>query len=123
MNKKIILVNMDQATADSLVDFLSKWGYTPVRTNNLEMMILQLQSSAESIIIFQFLEFKENEFTFFHAIREKFPNITIFATSPFLTVKESFKVARAGAVEYLMQPFDPESLKKILAKYTDSSSG
>jgi DNA-binding response OmpR family regulator len=112
---------MDDTTADSLADFLSKWGYTPVRTNTLQMLVPILQSSKYVQIIFQFMEFKEQEFSLLQAIREKFPVIPIFATSPFISVRDSFKVAKAGATEYLMQPFDPLYLKRIFERYTESS--
>ena len=122
MNKRIVLVNMDDTTAGSLADFLNKWGYTPVRTNTVEVLTPILQSSEDSLIIFQFMEFREHEFSLFHSIREEFPTIPIFATSPFISAKDSFKVAKAGATEFLMQPFDPVNLKRIIERYTELTS-
>lgn len=122
MNKRIILVNMDDTTAGSIADFLNKWGYTTVRTDIVEMLVPILQNMEGSLIIFQFVEFGEKEFALFHSIREKFPVIPIFATSPFISVKDSFKVAKAGATEFLMQPFDPLYLKRIIERYTALSA-
>ena len=108
---------MNDNTAESISDFLAKWGYTAVRINTAETLTPILQDNENSLIIFQFVEFCEKEFELFHSIRGKIPNVPMLATSPFISVRDCFRVAKAGAAGYLIQPFVPSELKKIIERY------
>jgi len=119
--KRIALVNITGTALVSYCDLLDLWGYTPVKIESAEMISADLSSEPPALLIFQFLEFSEDEYALLDAIYSKAPGILVLATSPFTSVRDIFKIARAGVADYLMQPFFPAALRQLIEKYLNPS--
>ena len=114
--KTIVLVKMNDITSEIVKDFLIRWGYSVVRIESSEALKLIIQNGKPSLIVFQFLEFSAQEFDLLSVIKREIPEIPVLATSPFISVKNTVKLLKAGATDYLAQPFDPRELKEGIEK-------
>jgi DNA-binding NtrC family response regulator len=120
--KRIVLVNITGTALTSLCDLLDLWGYAPVNIESAEMISADPFAEPPALLLFQFLEFSEEEYASLNSISAKAPGIPVVATSPFISIKEVFRVARAGVADYLTQPYSPPDLRQMIEKYLDSSS-
>jgi len=120
--KKIILANIKGTVLDSLSDLLEMWGYTPIRIESAETIKAVLSDDNSALIIYQFLEFSDDEYKLLTSIRQQVPGIPVVATSPFISVRDTFRVVRAGVEDYLVQPYSPRDLRLLIERYLGASS-
>ncbi|TKJ38549.1 hypothetical protein CEE37_12345 [candidate division LCP-89 bacterium B3_LCP] len=115
--RTIILINMNNLTGTTIYDFLEGWDYTPLRIKNAEILTPILSAGNRQLILFQFQEFSESEYAMLALIRKMNPQIPILATSPFISIRDTIRIIKAGAVDYISQPFNPMDLKRAIQKY------
>lgn len=117
LNKKIILINLNDITAAAVYDYLEEWGYTAIRAKEIDNLKSLIQEEGHALILFQFMEFSHAEFDLFRSVQKNNPSIPIIFTFPFISVKDSFDLGKAGAVDYIVQPFNPNELKRKIERY------
>ncbi len=120
--KKIILVNIKGTGLSCLSDLLEMWGYMPIKIESTATLTAVLFGDHSALIIYQFLEFSDAEYKLLTAIRDQVPGIPVVVTSPFISVRDTFKVVRAGVEDYLVQPYLPADLRLLLERYLGASS-
>ena len=118
---RIVLVNMRGTDLDSMADLLEMWSFTVLRIDEAETLSVLLADATPLIMIFQFREFSEPEYELLASIRKTAPDLPILALSSFISVRDTFRIAKSGASECLVQPYSPEDLKRMIAKYLDIS--
>lgn len=118
---RIVLVNMRGTDLESLADLLEMWNFTVLRIDEAETLSVLLADATPLIMIFQFREFSEPEYELLASIRKTAPDLPILALSSFISVRDTFRIAKSGASEYLVQPYSPEDLRRMIAKYLDIS--
>ena len=106
---------------ESLADLLEMWNFTVLRIDEAETLSVLLADATPLIMIFQFREFSEPEYELLASIRKTAPDLPILALSSFISVRDTFRIAKSGASEYLVQPYSPEDLRRMIAKYLDIS--
>ena len=119
---RIVLVNMRGTELDSLADLLEMWNFTVLRIDEAKTLSVLLDDATPLIVIFQFREFSESEYELLASIRKTAPDLPILALSSFISVRDTFRIAKSGASEYLVQPYSPEDLKRMIAKYLEIAS-
>jgi DNA-binding NtrC family response regulator len=113
-DKNILLANLTDPFSKIIIDILDQWGYNVVlmeKPINLESIS---SSRRFNLIIYQFSEFSEREYQFLEAIKVRTGRSPIMATSNYISVRECFRMAKAGVQEYFGQPFQPLELKKLM---------
>jgi len=118
---RVVLVNMRGTDLDSLADLLEMWNFTVLRIDEAKTLSVLLADAGPLIMIFQFREFSESEYDLLASIRKTAPDLPILALSSFISVRDTFRIAKSGASEYLVQPYSPEDLKRMIAKCLDVS--
>jgi len=108
---------MRGAALDSLSDLLEMWGYLPLKIEAVHTIQAVLYAEKAALIIFQFFEFSEDEYELLRSIRRKAPSVPVLATSPFISVRDTFRMVRGGVEDYIRQPIHPLDLKKTVDKY------
>jgi DNA-binding NtrC family response regulator len=108
---------MTGAELEIIGDLLDMWGYMPIKIEAAESISALNLIESSSLIMFQFLEFSEAEYKWLRTLQESLPNVPIVATSPFISVRDIFRIVRSGIADYLVQPYMPTDLKQIIEKY------
>jgi len=104
---------------DSLADLLEMWNLTVLRIDEAETLSVLLADAGPLIMIFQFREFSEAEYELLASIRETAPSLPILALCSFISVRDTFRIAKSGASECLVQPYSPEDLRRMIARCLD----
>ena len=113
---------MTGALLESLGDLLDMWGYVPLKIEAAETISALAYLESSSLIMFQFLEFSEGEYELLRTLHDSVPEVPIVATSPFISVRDIFRIVRLGIEDYLVQPYLPQDLQQILGRLFSTSA-
>jgi DNA-binding NtrC family response regulator len=116
-DKKIILINVNDANAATIDDYLMEWGYTTIRIEEVDHLKPMIHQNDHALILFQFIDFSNSEFDLFRLVQKENPSLPIVFACPYISVKDSFNLGKAGAVDYIIQPFNPSELKRKVEKH------
>ena len=115
----VVLVNMRGKDLDRMADLVELWDYAALRIDEEKTSLALLAEAMPIIVIFKFREFSETEYGMLASLRNAAPGIPILALSAFISVKDTFRIAKSGASECLVQPYSPEDLKRMIEKHLD----
>lgn len=117
LERYILLVNISGPELDLWGDFLNQWGYSwaAAGTGNGDQSVWAQRTYR--LVLYRFSDFSEEEYQFLELVRSELGPVPVVAISAFVSVKDCFRMARAGVADYLGQPFQPPELKKVIEKH------
>lgn len=118
-NKKILLTEDNEVNQLITLNFLNKWGLeTHVAQNGLEA--LELAKSHQYDLILMDLQMPQMDgFEATRKIREInlwYKRVPVVALTASAVLEEKQEAFESGATDFLMKPFDPEKLYRLLIK-------
>jgi two-component system response regulator AtoC len=118
---RILVVEDDSLTADSVARVLSRQGYdTAVVSNGADARKI-LEESAVHLILLDIRLPDMNGLDLLRAAREVEPDIPAIVMTAYTDVKVAVDAMKAGADDYLQKPFELDELKVIVARALENS--
>jgi two-component system response regulator AtoC len=118
---RILVVEDDSLTADSIARVLSRQGYdTAVVSNGADARKI-LEESAVHLILLDIRLPDMNGLDLLRAAREVEPDIPAIVMTAYTDVKVAVDAMKAGADDYLQKPFELDELKVIVSRALENS--
>jgi acetyl-CoA synthetase len=123
--KKILIADDESIVRESLTDWLTDKGYQVVTTSDGEETLKMLQESdGLGVIVLDVRMPGKDGITILEETRQKHPDLKYIIISGYPSVDIMTRGIRLGAIGFLVKPFNPEELEKLIhhALYGDGTS-
>ena len=118
-NKNILVVEDDNATRDTMVDFLSEAGYEVESARNGEDAIAMAQEYSFNIVITDLKMPKGDGIQVLEQIKKIDPRTIVIICTGYGTVDTAVKAMKLGAYEYITKPIKIEEIKLVVQRALD----
>jgi DNA-binding NtrC family response regulator len=118
---KILVVEDDSLTADSVARVLVRQGYDAVVVSSGSGARKILEESAVHLILLDIRLPDMNGLDLLRAVREVEPDIPVIVMTAYTDVKVAVDAMKAGADDYLQKPFELDELKVIVSRALENS--
>jgi len=119
-NKKILIADDESIVRESLTDWLTDRGYRVVTTANGEDTLKMLKKGSDlGVVVLDVRMPGKNGIAILEEARQRYPDLKYIIISGYPSVDVMTKGIRLGAVGFLVKPFDPEELEKLIRHALD----
>ncbi len=118
---RILIVEDDSLTADSIGRVLTRQGYDAVVVSKGLEAKRVLEESAVHLVILDIRLPDMNGLDLLRATREVEPDIPVIVMTAYTDVKVAVDAMKAGATDYLQKPFELDELKVIVSRALENS--
>jgi acetyl-CoA synthetase len=114
-NKKILIADDESIVRESLTDWLTDRGYRVVTTANGEETLKMLKKGSDlGVVVLDVRMPGKDGITILEEARQRYPDLKYIIISGYPSVDVMTKGIRLGAIGFLVKPFDPEELEKLI---------
>jgi two-component system response regulator PilR (NtrC family) len=114
--EKILVIDDEKSILDLLSVVFEKEGYV-VKTSLSATRAVDLMANEDFDMIISDIKMpKMSGMELLRYVREKRPDIPIVMITAYGTIKQAVEALKAGAIDYIVKPFDVEELKIIVAQ-------
>src|SRR5690606_25269426 len=117
MPAKILLVEDDHALREALVDTLILDGHACRAVESAEAALVALGEEAFSLVISDVNMPGIDGHALLGRIRASQPQLPVLLMTAFGTVERAVDAIRTGAADYLVKPFEPQTLLDLVARH------
>jgi len=114
--EKILIVDDEKSILDLLNMVFKKQGYSVKNALSAEKAIELLDEDDFDLVLTDVKLPKKSGMDILKYTREKEPQIPVVMITAYGTIKQAVEAFKAGAVDYVLKPFDVEELKIIVEK-------
>ena len=114
--EKILIVDDEKSILDLLNMVFKKQGYSVKNALSAEKAIELLEEDDFDLVLTDVKLPKKSGMDILKYTREKEPQIPVVMITAYGTIKQAVEAFKAGAVDYVLKPFDVEELKIIVEK-------
>ena len=115
-NNSILVVDDEPIVRESLKDWLKSSGYEVTTAEDGEQALSMIQRQDFGVVVLDLRLPGKDGIKVFREAREHRPDLKAIIITAYPTVDTTTKSLRAGALDYLIKPFDPEELEKLIEK-------
>ncbi len=113
---KILIVDSDTTTVQSLKQSVKKFGFNCISTSNCLEMIDLVSKERPDIIFTDFTIHGDNGFSLLEEVKDLDPNILIIILAANGTIESAIGTMKAGAFDYIQKPFSVKQVENSLEK-------
>ncbi len=125
--KPVLVVDDDPQMRAALKQAINKLGFDAVIAENGQDGLSRMSSTPFAMVITDMKMPRMDGLTFLKEIRKRVGNLPVLCISGFATVENAVEAMKEGACDYLMKPFDFDSLRAkinaIMEKFTQETTG
>ncbi|WP_285275202.1 sigma-54-dependent transcriptional regulator [Halopseudomonas bauzanensis] len=114
---RILLVEDDRALREALADTLLLGGYDYLEAADGEQALALLQRHTVAMVISDVNMPGMDGHALLRVLRERHPQLPVLLMTAYGTVQNAVEAMRVGAVDYLVKPFEPAALLKLVAQH------
>lgn len=124
MTAKILIVEDDVNLREALEDTLQLAGFNTTSAENGQQALALIMKNNYDMVISDVAMDKMNGHELLREVRRIKPDLKILLMTAYADISEAIQAIRAGAVDYLVKPFQPKQLVKQINHFvgTDTSS-
>lgn len=123
----ILVVEDDASLREAIADTLELAKRAVVAVDGGESALKALEKTAFSIVISDVRMMPMDGIALLKNIRQKLPYLPVVLMTAYAEVEKAVDAMRLGACDFLLKPFEPETLLKIIQRYelneSDSENG
>ena len=113
---KILIVDDEKSILDLLNMVFKKQGYAVKNAPSAEKAIQLMEEDEFDLVLTDVRLPKKSGMDILKYVREKEPHMPVIMITAYGTIKQAVEAFKAGAVDYVLKPFDVEELKIIVEK-------
>ncbi len=113
----ILIVEDDFALREALSDTLELSGYQTVLAENGKSAISVMEKKPVDMVISDVQMPVMDGHSLLKRVKERYPDIPVLLMTAFGTISKAIQAIQEGAVDYLVKPFEPDTLLKVLKPY------
>ena len=118
MSVSVLIVEDDYKLREAITETLNISGFSSKVASNASEAMQQLNTEKIGLVISDVnLSEGSNGISLLEKIKTEHPNMPVIIMTAFASIENSVKAMRAGAVDYLVKPFMPESLVNLVERY------
>lgn len=117
MSIKVLVVEDDPALREALVDTLTLAGIDSLEAEDGEAAIVRLKSNAIDMVVSDVNMPGVDGHALLEYVREHLPTTPVLLMTAYGEVGKAVDAIRKGAVDYLLKPFEPDALLKLIEQY------
>lgn len=121
-NPRILIVDDELHVRESLSHWFTEDGYETEAAGSGSEALSLLGRRSFDVIVSDIKMPKMDGLELLGRVREKDPNVAIVLVTAYASVDTAVHALKAGAYDYLVKPFDPEELSRIVAKACEKVS-
>lgn len=121
MAAKILLVEDDQALREALGITLELGGYAYRAVDSAEAALGALQQDVFSLVVSDVNMPGMDGHELLALIRKRYPQIPVLLMTAFGAVARAVDAMREGAIDYLVKPFEPNTLLELLGRHVNGA--
>lgn len=123
LQPKILVVEDDLNLREALVDTLELENFRVLSADSAEKALIIIDSNADIDLIVSDVNMGEmSGHDLLKEVKSRYAHIQLLLITAYASISESVKAIREGAVDYLVKPFEPQSLVDVVRKYAGSHS-
>lgn len=121
MAAKILLVEDDRALREALGITLELGGYAYRAVDSAEAALSALQQDMFSLVVSDVNMPGMDGHELLALIRKRYPQIPVLLMTAFGAVARAVDAMREGAIDYLVKPFEPNTLLELLRRHINGA--
>ena len=122
--KKILIADDESIIRESLTDWLTEHGYQVVTAANGDETLKMLKKGdGLGVVVLDVRMPGKDGITILEEARKKYPALKYIIISGYPSVDVMTRGIRLGAIGFLVKPFDPEELEKLIHHAIDGEKG
>lgn len=114
VKQKILVVDDDQNVLEVLNARLSSAGFTVIKADSAKKALDYLQRHRVAIVISDMKMPNMGGMDLFSEVQKVYPNLPVLFLTAYGSIPDAVRAVKAGAVDYLVKPFDGRELVKKL---------
>lgn len=118
----ILVVEDDPSLREAIADTLELADRAVVAVDGGESALKALEKTAFSIVVSDVRMMPMDGITLLKNIRQRLPYLPVVLMTAYAEVEKAVNAMRLGACDFLLKPFEPETLLKIIQRYELSES-
>lgn len=111
---QVLIVEDDTDLREALEDTLSLEGWSYVSAGNGQEALLLLKKESVSLIVSDVSMPVMDGHRLLESVRENWPGIPVVLMTAFGSINQAVEAMRQGAADYLVKPFEPDVLIRVL---------
>ncbi|GLR63723.1 sigma-54-dependent transcriptional regulator [Marinospirillum insulare] len=119
----ILIVEDDADLREALEDTLSLEGWSYISAENGQEALLKMKKQPVSLVVSDVSMPVMDGHQLLNAIQESWQGIPVVLMTAFGSIDQAVEAMRQGVADYLVKPFDPEVLVKVIKPLLDAQSG
>ena len=120
---KILLVEDDAALREALRDTLLLGGYEPLMATCAEEAVELLKKDSHISMVVSDVNMGEmSGHDLLTLVKHEYPHLPVLLVTAYASIQSSIDAIRHGAVDYLVKPFAPDSLIKIIKQHVNGNN-
>lgn len=119
----ILVVEDDPSLREAIADTLELAGRPHVAVDGGERALEALENQAFSIVVSDVRMMPMDGITLLKEIRQRLPHLPVVLMTAYAEVDKAVDAMRSGACDFLLKPFDPQSLLALVGKYELPDAG
>ncbi len=113
---RILVVDDELHIADSVRRALERMGYVVIVASDLAQAWAGLEQAMPEVVICDVRLHEADGMDLLARIRESFPEIAVIMMTGYASIESAVEAIKAGAVDYLVKPFNPAQLRHVVTK-------
>lgn len=113
----VLLVEDDASLREALSDTLSLAGYPVVAAEHGEAALRLLKQHPVAMVVSDVNMPGMDGHALLQVLRTEYPQLPVLLMTAYGTVQRAVDAMRAGAVDYLVKPFEPDALLSLVAQH------
>lgn len=118
----ILVVEDDLALQEAIVDTLELSGLNAVAADSGEQALICLEKQRFDMVISDVNMGGMDGHQLLDEIKKYYPFLPVLLITAYASIDRSVRAIQAGAVDYLVKPFDPSTLIELVRRYTIGQS-
>ncbi|MDB2410339.1 sigma-54 dependent transcriptional regulator [Pseudomonadales bacterium] len=118
----ILVVEDDLALQEAIVDTLELSGLNAIAADSGEQALICLEKQRFDMIISDVNMGGMDGHQLLDEIKKHYPFLPVLLITAYASIDRSVRAIQAGAVDYLVKPFDPSTLIELVRRYTIGQS-
>lgn len=114
MSKPILLVEDETIVRESLKDWLTEEGYEVTTVEDGEQALEIIGRQEFGIVVLDLKLPGKDGIQVLKEAREQVPNLKAVIITAYPSIETAVEATKAGAIDYLVKPFPPESLEQLI---------
>ncbi|MBE0505313.1 MAG: sigma-54-dependent Fis family transcriptional regulator [Marinospirillum sp.] len=119
---QVLIVEDDADLREALEDTLSLEGWSYISAENGQEALLMLKKEPVSLIVSDVSMPVMDGHRLLESVREKWPGVPVVLMTAFGSINQAVEAMRKGAADYLVKPFDPDVLIRVLRPLLQAQS-